>query len=203
MPELPVPQAALLQIEGRMDGQMTLNDLTFVNSGAVTIANLSALVVAIGTWVSGSLAPQLSEDWSSLRVIGTDLSDPVGPRIENSVVVTGGVASESAPNNVAACVSFRTAQRGRSGRGRNYVPGIPNVNITLNTIDSTYITNLLTIYAALIGAGTFSAGWQWCVVSRFLNGAQRTPPITIPIVDVTMVGTSVRSMRSREVGHGA
>jgi len=36
-----------------------------------------------------------------------------------------------------------------------------------------------------------------------LNGAQRTPPITIPIVDVTMVGTSVRSMRSREVGHGA
>jgi hypothetical protein len=188
---------------GEVDGQLTINDLSFVNSAGVTELNLFNLVSDMLTWFTGTLAPQLSHDWSTTRVVGTDLSNPVGPRIEASSNTPGGVSAEAAPNNVAACVSLRTAQRGRSGHGRNYIPALPNTLVDLNTLDSAFATNLLIAYSALIGAGSFSAGWQLCIVSRETGGAARPVPITIPVTGVTFVTNKVKSMRSREVGHGA
>jgi len=203
MPVQAVPQGALVQCMGVVDGQLTINDLSFVCSGAVTPTALNNLVAGVETWFTGSLAPLLSEDWSTTRVVGTDLSSLTGPRIEVPSVTAGGVTGEAAPNNVAACVSLRTDQRGRSARGRNFVPAIPNSVITLNTLSPTFITDLLSAYAELIGAGTFVAGWELCIISRVFEGLDRTPPITIPVTGLTMVGNSVRSMRSREIGHGA
>lgn len=203
MPPLPVPQAALVQCMGSVDQQLTIIDLSFVNSAAVTEVNLSSLVTAVATWFTDSLALQLSDDWSATRVVGTDLSDPVGARVEAPAVAVGGVSGEANPNNVAACVSFRTAQRGRSGHGRNFVPGIPGSVVTLNTIDDAWISNILLVYQQLVGPGTFAAGWQFCVVSRQTGGLARPTPLTIPITSVTMVTNKVKSMRSREVGHGA
>lgn len=204
MPFIPVPDVAQVRIEGRADNQLTINDLYFaVSGGGITPTNLNALVTAVDTWASGSLAPQLSEDWSYVRSTAFDLTSSTGPSVETGTPTVGGVASEAAPNNVAACVSFRTAQRGRSSRGRNFVPGIPGNAITLNTLSPTFISNLLVIYNALVGAGTFEAGWQFVVVSRYTLGAPRVSGIAIPIIAVTMVTNTVRSMRSREVGHGA
>jgi len=164
---------------------------------------LGTLTLALMGWVTGSLAPLLSEDWSSVRVRAVDLTIATGPISERAAAATGGVAGESAPNNVAACVSFRTDQRGRSARGRNYVPGVPNSLLTLNTLDAGFITDLVAAYFELVGAGTLTPGWQWCVVSRVFEGGPRVSPLVIPITDVLMVGNSVRSMRSRSVGHGA
>jgi hypothetical protein len=55
----------------------------------------------------------------------------------------------------------------------------------------------------LSGAGGFTPGWQLVVLSRFTAGAARPAGIGIPVTEAVMVGNSVRSMRSREVGHGA
>lgn len=203
MPFQVVPQAALIQVQGVMDNQLTIIDLSFVNSAAVTPVNLANLCGSVVTWATGSLAPQLSRDWASVRVVGVDLSDPIGARVEFAAAQAGGVDVESAPNNVAACISFRTAQRGRSGHGRNYLPGIPNSLVDLNTLDPAFMSNIVTIYEPLIGAGVFNAGWEWCVVSRQTAGALRPTGITIPIISVSFVSDKVRSMRSREVGHGA
>jgi len=203
MPFVAVPQTCLVTIEGRMDNQLTINDLYFVNSGAVTALGIGTLLLSVQGWVTGSLCPLLSEDWSAVRVRGVDLSIATGPAVERATAQPGLVTSEAAPNNVAACVSFRTDQRGRSARGRNFVPGIPNAEITLNTLSPTFITDLIAAYFELVGAGDFVPGWQWCVVSRVFEGDPRPTPLTIPITDVVMVGNSVRSMRSREIGHGA
>jgi len=202
MPVLPVPQAALTQCMGVVDNQLTIIDLSWVNSGSVTPTNLNQLVNDVGTWFTDVFTPQLSSDWASTRVVGTDLSDLTGPRIDVANPATGGVSGEAAPNNVAACISFRTAQRGRSSRGRNFIPGIPNSLITLNTLADAFVSNMSIVYENLIGAGLFSAGWQWCVVSRFFQNAQRNPPLTIPITNVIFVTNKVRSMRTREVGKG-
>jgi len=203
MPYQPVAQTAQVTIEGRMDGQLTILDLYFQNSGAVTQLNLGNIASAVSNWIQLQLAPLLSNDWTSLRVKAVDLDTQTGPVSEAPAVFAGGVTSEAAPNNVAACVSFRTAQRGRSGRGRNFVPGIPNSVITLNTMTSIFIGDLVAAYSQLVGPGTFSAGWQWCVVSRFENNVKRAAGLVIPITSAIMVGNSVRSMRSREIGHGA
>jgi len=204
MPFVPVPNVALVRVEGVADAQLTINTLHFqVSGGGITPINLQSLASAVNFWAVGSLAPQLSEDWSYNRTTCIDLTSATGFVAVESNTTPGGVSSEAAPNNVAACVSLRTAQRGRSGRGRNYVPGIPNSAITLNTLSGAFITNLLTIYNDLVGPGAFLAGWELVIVSYFTGGAPRGTPLVIPVQNVIMVTDSVRSMRSREIGHGA
>lgn len=203
MPFQPAPSIAGVTIQGKIDSQLTINDLYFFASGPITGATLFDLGGAVASWVTGSLAPLLSDDLSFFRVVCTDLGTATGPAVETPLTITGGVSGEANPNNVAACVSFRTEQRGRSARGRNFVPGIPGTLVTLNTLDSGFIQDLVDAYSALIGPGDFVTGWQWVVLSRVTAGAPRTNGIGIPITNVLMVGNSVRSMRSREIGHGA
>lgn len=204
MPFQPAPDVAHIQIEGRMDSQQTLNNLYFqVSGGGITPINLNTITDAVATWWTSTITPLLSENWASVRAIGTDLTTETGPRVEVAMGDEGGVTSESAPNNVAACVSFRTAQRGRSFRGRNYIPGIPNVDITLNTINPALIVSFTTGYQLLAGAGLFEAGWEWVVLSRQAAGVVRAEALPVPVLTAAMTTNTVRSMRSRLVGHGA
>src|SRR5689334_1156515 len=111
----PVPDVASLRIEGRIDGQLTINTLYFqISGGGITGVNLSNIVGAMDTWASANLAPQLSQDWSYQRTVGIDLTVANSFEIEVSTPTPGGVATESVPNNVAACLSFTTAFSGRS-----------------------------------------------------------------------------------------
>ena len=199
----PVPNAAQVTIAGKQDAQLTINDLYFEASGAITGLGLTKLATNVANWVTTSLAPLLSHDWAASAVRAIDLSSATGLAGEASLSTVGGVATEAAPNNVAACVSLRTAQRGRSGRGRNFVPGIPNAVVTLNTLDPTFIDDLVNAYLTLVGAGSFTPGWELVVVSRQTAGALRPTGISIPVTNVIMTTPYVRSMRSREVGHGA
>jgi len=204
MPFIPVPDVAQVRLEGVMDNQLTINDLYFqISGGGINAAGLDNLCVNVADWWTLNVVNLLSEDFASVRVTAIDLSSQTGPLGSAPAAATGGVAVEAVPNNVAACVSFRTDQRGRSGRGRNYVPGLPGSKVALNTLDSGFISDLVSAYALLVGAGTFIPGWQWGVASRYTLGDPRTTGIFIPITSVVLVGNSVRSMRSREVGHGA
>ena len=199
-----VPNVALTRLEGVVDGQLTINDLHWeISGGGINATNLAVLVNTVANWMQTQYAPLLSDDWSATRVVGIDLTTQTGPEVEAQVSATGGTSGEANPNNVAACVSFRTEQRGRSFRGRNFVPAIPGSVVTLNTLDSGYIGNLLTAYNNLVGAGTFEAGWQLGVVSRRENNVLRPNGIISPVISIIMVTNKVKSMRSREVGHGA
>jgi hypothetical protein len=199
----PAPSILQTTLEGRMDNQLTINDLFWFSSGAITPSSVNSLLTNLFNWLNTSLSPLLSRDMAYTRIRAVDLSSAIGLALETPAPFAGGVDVEAAPNNVAACVSLRTAQRGRSGRGRNFIPGIPNSVITLNTLDPTFITDLVNAYATLPGAGGFTAGWELVVLSRVTGGVPRAAGIGIPVTDVTMVGNSVRSMRSREIGHGA
>jgi hypothetical protein len=201
---IPVPNVAQVQCLGRVDGQLTVNDTYWeISGGGITPTNLAALVFEVSTWFRGSLAALLADDWTAERTVGVDLTSNIGPRSEISFTTPGGVAGEAVPNNVAACVSFRTGGRGRSARGRNFVPALPGSLVTLNTLDPAFISDLIGVYDELKGPGTFLVGWQWVVVSRFTAGAPRVAGVPMPVTEVVMVGDKVRSMRSREVGHGA
>jgi hypothetical protein len=200
----PAPGIAQITLHGVVDRQLTINDLFFaISGGVINVPALVEITSNVADWWTTNITPNLSSDWQSTRVIGVDLTTLNGPRFEMTRAVVGGVASEAAPNNVAACVKFLTAFRGRSFRGRNYVPAIPNAQITLNTISGGTIDALVNGYAALVGAGTVAPGWIWVVLSRRTLGAARPAGIGSPIVEPSMTTNTVRSMRSREVGHGA
>ena len=200
----PVPDVALVRIEGRVDGQLTLNDLYFEISGTgITPTSIQNITAAVAAWVQFNLTPLVCDSWTAVRATGVDLTVANSFSAEVPIGLAGEVSSEAVPNNVAACVSFRSGLAGRSFRGRNYVAAIPNSEVTLNTISPTLISALTAAYATMIGAGTFEAGWTWGVVSRVTGGAPRAAGVFTPILSAIMTTPYVRSMRSREVGHGS
>src|ERR1044072_9286965 len=140
----PAVDVAQVLLMGRVDGQMTINNLYFqISGGGITPVNLNALLTTVRTWWTTGVVSLLSDDFSAERVIGIDLTTQTGARVELAAPAPGGVSGEANPNNVAACVSIRTDQRGRSARGRNFVPAIPGAAVTLNTLDPTFISDLL------------------------------------------------------------
>lgn len=203
-----VPNVALTRMEGVVDRQQTINDLYWeISGGGINVVNLTTLTTAVFDWFSTAFASLVSENWSTVRVVGIDLTTQNGPEVSQGGSFPGTVTGEAAPNNVAACISFSTASRGRSFRGRNFIPAVSNGDITLNTLSGTYLSNALTVYGGLVGAGAFIPGWQWGVVSRRttiggLPNQLRPTGIITPVTSVTFTTNTVRSMRSREVGHG-
>jgi len=114
----------------------------------------------------------------------------------------GTSAVDPLPFNCAHCVSFRTANRGRSGRGRNYVMGLSDSEAAASAIQTTRLNLDVNAYAALVGAGTFVAGLQFCVVSRYSGGAPRSVALIQPITSVLSVDATIDSQRRRLPGRG-
>jgi len=201
----PVLNTAIFELRYTLWGQRVENTLAFEEALPWSTTTLNQQCQALNAWCVAELLPSLSADISLREVYGTSLesdSAPTGSYI-NPVPPTGGNVAGAEPGNVAAGVTFRTGNRGRSFRGRNYVPGIPNAEIALNAMSPGFLADLSTAYSLLVGAGTFSAGWQWVVLSRQTGGVLRPNGIGIPITAATFSSPYVRSMRSRSVGHGA
>lgn len=200
-----VPAARTLQVEVRclLDDQRIENTLYFRTDAAPVLADLTTVGGAIQTWFVGSLLPFLSVNLTLREVYVTDISSETGPTTTITPLTpeAGGSDAESMPGNVSACVSFRTNARGRSGRGRNYVPGIPDNKVTINTLDSSFADQLVTAYAELLSPET-NGGTEWVVVSRRHNNADRVAALVQPIVNVLMTDNTVDSQRKRLPGRG-
>jgi hypothetical protein len=206
---VPVANVAHITLEGVVDRQQTINDLYFeVSGGGITPTNLLNITSAAAIWFQIQLSPFLSDNWAALRARGRDLTSAGSFIAEANASAPGGVANEAAPNNVAACIKLASAVAGRSFRGRNYVPAVPNSEITLNTMSPSFISNVENAYNQLVGPGVFLAGWQLVVVSRFTGGSPGVPSVprvsgvVTPVTLAVFVNPFVKSMRSREVGHG-
>jgi len=202
---IPVPDTAQIRIEGRVDGQQTINDLYFHHTtGPIAASDLNALTLAIAIWNGNSYAPLLNEAWTGVQVTGRDLTSQVGfTSVSGITGQQGGVTGEAAPNNCSMAVSFRTAFSGRSNRGRNYVPVLTNSEVTENTIDTTFQLDVVNAYKELIfGGGALPAGWIWVVVSRFTGGLPRTTGVFNEVFNVLVTDSIVDSMRTRLPGRG-
>lgn len=117
-------------------------------------------------------------------------ADPAGASTGNSV-----------PNNVALCVTHRTAGRGRSFRGRSFVAGIDEASFDVSTINT---TAQAAIAAAFNNLRTTLATDDliYVVASREFNGAPRTTGVSNAIT-VSLVRDRVAdSQRRRLPGRG-
>lgn len=199
-----VPGPNVLQVEliGSLHAQAVENTLYFFRGGEWSDSTFSQLVTQLLGFLAES-TDALSNDLNYTRIEGTDLTTQSSPTY--SAVIAGGqpggVTSPALPGNVAYCVSFRTNGRGRSSRGRNYVPGLPENAVTGNTLNSANINILLAAYTGLISrAATLSA--QWGVFSRFNNGIARNTGLFQPITQVVAADIFVDSQRRRLAGRG-
>lgn len=204
MPFVPVPETIQVEMRMRLDGQKVENTLYFHKIGGWSAADVPVAYNALLLWWNNNYAVPLSSALTLNEIAIKDLSSETGFGFEISTPVpkpAGDSAEPALPNNVALCVSFRTASRGRSFRGRNFVPGLPRTSVTQNTVDSTQAGLISDAYNELLTVAD-SLGADWVVVSRFSGNAPRVTGVHTVITGATIVDLTVDSQRRRLPGRG-
>lgn len=203
MPFQPVAATALAELIYVLDGQICENTLYFRQPNDYTAADLEALAGDVETWWIANIAPLVASALTLVRIVCTALHAQTGPQftLTLSPAPTGAVGGDAVPNNVALCVSFRTALIGRSFRGRNFVPAISEGQTTLSRVPQAISDGFVTAYEKLITPGLGSR--DWVVVSRVVNGVVQSPSaLTNSVTAVVVTDNVLDSQRRRLPGRG-
>ena len=105
------------------------------------------------------------------------------------------ISGSSLPGNVAFVLSFRTANRGRSGRGRNYIGGLNEDDVTGNLLTEAKANLFRDAYSAFLSEALFP--YRWVVVSRYNDGVKRAEGLVQTVTTVLYTDLTVDSMRGR------
>lgn len=208
-----VPTANVVQAELRFtyDLQKCENVLDFLMDDAPTPEVMLELGDILATWWKETASARVVSGVQLREVYLTDQSSATGPAVTSTEGLPwpGAINLEGAPSNVAACISFRTAARGRSFRGRNYLLGISNEDINTNTLTPTYLDAWVGYYEAMATAA-LGVGATHVVVSRFsgieiVDGKRKPIPreagIATPVITYTFSDSTVDSQRARLPNH--
>jgi len=201
---IPVADTVLAELRFDYFGQRIENTLYFRKLGGSSIAQAVGLMNDLEVWWTTLLSQFLSQDISLRELNVTDLSSASGYSVSQAAPTpnpTGQIANAGLPGNVSLCASFRTPNRGRSFRGRNYVCGLAETSVTGNTVGSTIVAGVLGSYQGIPSA-IVSSAWDWVVVSRFAGGLPRVAGIATDITSVVIVDDFVDSQRRRLTGRG-
>lgn len=200
---VPVPNTGIFELRFSLWGQQIENTLAFENSLPWDPSSLADQCQALYDWHVAELLPNLAADLVLREVYGTSLesdSAPVGSYVP-PVPPAGGQIQTAEPGNVAFGVTFRTALRGRSYRGRNYVPGIPANQRVGNQVTASFSNLVVDAYTLLLDAYGDVIG-TWVIASRYHNNAPRVTGVAIPVSVAVAVNLDIDSQRRRLTGRG-
>lgn len=201
---VPTIEAAKVAIRGSLFGQTVINTLWFSGNALgddFTLGQLTALATDVGSWFIDNILPIVSDDYSLVDVTATSQNTATSPSVSVLFSASGEIAGASLPSTNCVCVSFRTAERGRSSRGRNYVSGIPESEVIGNTVNQAYITNLEDGYNFLVN--NTPTGWNWIIVSFVENGINRPFGFKQEVINALIVDRYLDTQTRRGTGRGA
>lgn len=203
MPFIPASNTSRSVLEYQSEGQTLANVLWFAFETAITTAVLDTLNTALHTFWTSHLKPQIGGSVGLQRIVSTDQTTASSPSRELiiSPAEFGTNVGPAMPLNVAICVTLRTGQRGRSFRGRTYLPGrVTTDENTPSTINLTTISNIITAMSWLLTPANV-AGALWIVASHYTNKLPRATAIKTPVSAIS-IDTPFDSMRRRLIGRG-
>jgi hypothetical protein len=204
MPFVPFPNTVQVEAIYEWNGQVVENTFYIESTAAWSESGIEDILDLVRIEIEQNLLPLLSSAIALVRLVGTllDAVDSIAVTLNVSPPVSGGIAAESLPNNASYTITFLTSQRGRSFRGRNYVPGLTIDSVASNTIAPATRTGLLDFYTGL-RAAILESNYTMVVASRISNGVPRAVGVTTPITGFTTFDTVVDSQRRRLPGRGS
>lgn len=169
----------------------------------ITAAAMAELAENLYMWWANSLSTQVSSTVLLREVSVFDLTVPDGAQASyaNAPLVGGSNLQESVTNATTICLSLRTAQRGRSRRGRLYHIGLTENVVADNRVSQAALDALDAAYTQLIGP-VVTGGPLWSVLSRQSQGVARPVASLATITSVLFVDNVVDSQRRRLPGRG-
>jgi len=205
LPFIPLPFGVKIEVSWTTGSGVAvcIHFVTKNAATAITNADLVALTDAADTWRLGlrilqpatvAIAGIRATDWSS-DTGGTSFQSP-------SVTVAGSDLQPALPQNVAMCVTHKTAKRGRSYRGRTYIPGLAeDVVATGDLLLAAKKTAALVAYSSF-DLELLAAGFTRVVASFHTLGAARVIGVGTPVT-VSSIDQYSDSQRRRLAGRGA
>jgi hypothetical protein len=194
-------QAAEDAIEVVCSGGMA-NGATWANVFHFRLAIANPLTQAVADAAGDNLFAfydafnnHLTTDWNCLQCVVTDLRVEGGPQYtaDSGFPIAGGDAGAPLPNQTALVVTWRTATRGRSFRGRTYTGGWGEAASNGNSPNNTALTAIRGASEDLITAFGGALG----VLSRVHDKDLRSEAILTEIT-ASEVGAVWDEMRSRK-----
>lgn len=204
MPYVPAPNCVQAELFYNWNGQACETVLHYEATTAHTPTQCSDLAAALVTWWGGTWKGWFPTTLSLVGVKVTDLATAVSPVYDASsgLPILGTNGSPSLPNNVALAITKRTAARGRAYRGRIYLPGMVEVQVTDNAVSAAYITNFITGLGTIRNVSVTGQIFKMVVLSRYIGVAPRSEAIATDVTGFTTDGI-IDSQRRRLPGRGA
>lgn len=201
---IPAPGIVALAVRYTLFGQQVQNTVYIDPAEPVSPSVVSNLAGQLVSAWADNVMPLLSQDLQLREVYAADQTSESGPTWTAAPPggpLAGGIEAPALPGSVAYCVGFRTVNRGRSFRGRIYLPGLTEGQVTGNVVNAPWSTTLIeAVRDAIVAVTEF--GGAHVVVSRYSGGVARTTAVSTPVNFYTASDTSVDSQRRRLNGRG-
>lgn len=195
---IPFDDGAMAIIEWGSDATQWTTTLWFKQLVS-TASDYQELADFIHDHFGTNLAPELWDNFYLRKVTVYDMQTSMGSvTVDGKTAVQGGVTGTGAALNAALVVTFRTASRGRSARGRNYVTGLVEADMGANEVtNSTRITNITDAYEDFIDDVQTNTDFYWVVASHYSEGVARAAVLPIQISAVEVRSAKFGSQRRR------
>lgn len=154
-------------------------------------ANLaSAFRTAMVKQTSGGLLYGMANDCACDSIWVDDVKPGTLARyVDASATVAGSSIQADLPPQCAVLYSLKTALKGRSYRGRFYLPGPVQTDETDGAWSAgaiTAYTTILTQLLAVFGPAGSNGDWRLGVISRFSNKQKRAQPIITQVTSISL-----------------
>lgn len=205
MAYVPVPRVTRIAIRQSLHLQDVVNVFHMEFPTSADLGGLQAVATRIRDWFIAEVLP-FQSDQLTLRDVtctGLDASDAPTFTLPAAEGTNGDTLGESLPGTCALVVTLRSASRGRSARGRQYIGGIPEGSHANGLVSSVFATGIADAYNVLRTDVAGQLGGQLVIVSRQQDGVPRAVGRTYPVVSAEVRDLVIDSMRRRKVGNGS
>lgn len=145
--------------------QTCQNTLYFVNAGDMTVQRLDALIAELAGWYATEMEPLVSDSLTLAEITARDMTTEFSIQSAQSFAQVGNLTSPALPLNVTAAIKFNTGYVGRRNRGRNFLVGLTEGQVTGNELISTVADDFIDAYEEMF-ALTEAIDFVHCVASR-------------------------------------
>lgn len=202
-PFIEVPGVLQATVRFSLEGQQIENVMNFRYAGQPFGAAAAEVYGILNTvWWDGFRA-QISTECTSVENYFVDLSDQAGPVAALPAFTnhTGAASGPPVPNNAALVITHRTANRGRSYRGRTYVPGIAKSVVQGSYVDVGVVSDIVNAFNDMVDACE-TANVPFTIVSRVHDGNPRPEGIDTVVTLCVARDNVLDSQRRRAPGRG-
>lgn len=197
---IPTIHAVKVTILGSILGQQVVITISIGTPSSPSTGLMEDIGEAVEDWLTTELLDNLCDDYTFNEIKMYDLTSDTAPVVSRPVSLAGAVATNPVPNNVSIVTTFLTANRGRSGRGRQYMAGSPN---TVGDAISTSSGQAAALAGGWANLNTYldPLGCEHIVISNFSGGSARSEGLKQPVLSYR-TNVDYDSQRRRLAGRG-